>query len=445
VRERHARLLADSRGLEPRARLAQAAARSDFLLRAARSVAALQNPGRALEALTALLLEDLVDVVHVVVRSGPWQLSGSGTQGTAPVSTLSRQTDVDLPAVDEMVRRSLLEDLALPATGPERRQALASFIGDEDVIARVDELGVEQLVSVPLSARGRTMGLLFLGRARGLGFGGSEPLLEELAERVAAGLDATLVVAESRYLARMLLANLAPVEMPSFPHLDLASFYRVAHESSDVGGDFIDVLGDEGDQGDDVLLLCGDVAGKGVEAAILAKRIRNAVRTSWLVDRRPAFILDLVNKVLLSEATDFDERLATAICLRLRPGDGVLRVDVTNAGHQPCLVVRVDGTVEVVDDSDVLLGVTDLASYDERTVELAPGDALVLHTDGITEARGADGMFGEQRLHALLKEMADLPAPAVVEAIAVTISEHLGDRPHDDIAVVVARYRPEPG
>jgi serine phosphatase RsbU (regulator of sigma subunit) len=121
-----------------------------------------------------------------------------------------------------------------------------------------------------------------------------------------------------------------------------------------------------------------------------------------------------------------------------------LRVDVTNAGHPACLVLRADSSVQPVDDSDVLLGVTDLASYAETTVELAPGDTLVLHTDGITEARGADGMFGEERLHAVLKEMAGLPAQAVVEALAVAISEHLGDRSHDDIAVVVARYRPEP-
>ena len=72
--------------------------------------------------------------------------------------------------------------------------------------------------------------------------------------------------------------------------------------------------------------MCGDVTGKGVEAAVHAKRIRNAVRTASHVDRSPAWILGLVNKVLVSDDDTFSERLATATCVRLRPDTHVLRV-----------------------------------------------------------------------------------------------------------------------
>jgi hypothetical protein len=121
VRERHARLLADSRASEPRARLAQAISRADFLLRTSRTVSAIQNPRRALEALVGLLLEDLVDVAQVAVRNGPWQLVGVGHQGAPPRSHLSRWVIEDSPsALDEAIRRGL-------AKRPDERPSAAVF------------------------------------------------------------------------------------------------------------------------------------------------------------------------------------------------------------------------------------------------------------------------------------------------------------------------------
>ncbi|WP_395694436.1 PP2C family protein-serine/threonine phosphatase [Nocardioides sp.] len=439
VRERHARLLADSRSSEPRARLAQAVSRAEFLLRASRSVSAVQNPQRALEALVALLLDDLVDVAGVVVRSGAWQLSTVGTQGAQPHSQTSRWVvDGSPSAIEQVLRSSVAEEVALPASGPGRARVLRSLLADEDAVAQVDSLGVEQLVALPLGARGRSFGVLVLGRGQGFGFGESHGFLDDLAERVAVGLDATLVVAESRYVAGVLRRSLAPDDLPEIPDLDLATFYRVAHESEDVGGDFLDVHGPH----DDVLVLCGDVAGKGVEAAVHAKRIRNAVRTASFVDRRPGWVLGLVNQVVVAEAGPDDESLATATCLRLRHREGRFEVDVANAGHPPALLLRADGEVTEVTAGGIALGLLEGSDYDETTVHLAPGDTLLLHTDGVTEARGAEGMFGDDRLRAALAGMGGLPARSVVDAVAIAVTDHLGDRPHDDIALVAVQHRP---
>ncbi len=439
VRERHARLLADSRSSEPRARLAQAVSRAEFLLRASRTVSAVQNPQRALEALVTLLLDDLVDVAQVVVRSGPWQLTGVGTQGGQVRSSASRWVvDGSPSAIDAILRRGVPEELALP-DGAARQPVLRSLFDEEEAVAEIDALGVEQLTTLPLTARGRTLGVLVLGRRRGFGFGDSQSFLDDLAERVAVGLDATLVVAESRYVAGVLRRSLAPDELPTVPDLDLATFYRVAHESEDVGGDFLDVHGPD----DDVLVLCGDVAGKGVEAAVHAKRIRNAVRTAALVDRRPSWILALVNRVVVAEAAVEDEGLATATCIRLRHVGDAFEVEVANAGHPPALLLRADGSIEEVNAAGIAIGLLEDSQYAEATVRLAPGDTLLMHTDGVTEARGADDMFGEERLHRALAGMGGMPARTVVDAVAIAVTEHLGDRPHDDIALVAVQHRPD--
>jgi phosphoserine phosphatase RsbU/P len=438
VRERHARLLADPRASEPRARLAQAVSRAEFLLRVSRTVSAIQNPNRALTALVALLLEDVADVAQVVVRTGPWQLVGAGAQDGEPRSSTGRWVDTSPTGLDEAIRSGLAEEVVLPKAGAARTLTLSSILADEDLVGEVDALAVEQLAVLPLNARGRTFGLLVLGRSRGFRFSGSQAFLDDLAERIAVGLDASLVVAESRYVAGVLRRSLAPAEMPQVPDLDLATFYRVAHESEDVGGDFIDVHGPH----DDLTVTCGDVAGKGVEAAVHAKRIRNAIRTGGMIDRSPAWILGLVNRVLVAEAEEFSEGLATATCARLRPTDGGVTVDLANAGHPVTIVLRADGRVEEVNSPGVALGLLESSEYGDVSVELGPRDTMLLYTDGVTEARGVDALFGEDRLREVVARVGGLPARTVVEAVAIAVSEHLGDRAHDDIAVIAVQYRP---
>ncbi len=438
IRERHARLLADSRSSEPRTRLSQAVTRADFLLRLSRTVSAIQNPQRALEALTTLLLDDMVDIAEVVVRTGPWELVCGATRGQVPACSSLRWADVSPAAFEEIIRRGAGQELTLPSSGPARDEALASLF-PPDTARAVEELRAEELVILPLAARGRCFGLLVLGRAPGFTFSGSDTFLADLAQRVAVGLDASLLVAESRYVATVLRQSLAPDETPQVPGLDIATFYNVAHASEALGGDFLDIHGPD----DDLTLICGDVAGKGVEAAVHAKRLRNAVRTAAMVERSPGWVLGLVNRVAVAEASDFSEGLATAVCARLRRGEGMLHIDLANAGHPPALVVRADGTVETVESAGVALALLPDSEFAERSIRLGPLDTLVLYTDGVTGARGIHDLFGDERLRQHLALVAGLPASAVVDSLAVAVSEHLGDRTRDDIAVVAVRYQPD--
>ncbi len=293
---------------------------------------------------------------------------------------------------------------------------------------------------LPLTARGHTFGLVVLGRDHDQDFAGAHGFLEDLAERVAVGLDATLVVAESRHVAGVLRRSLAPRATREVPHLRIATYYREAHQFEHLSGDFIDVLGPD----DDLVLLCGDVTGKGVEAAVEARRIRNAVGTAALVDPAPSFVLGLTNRVLVSESEGSPERLATAVCARVRPIEDRWEVDVANAGHPPCYVIRSDGRVEEVQSHGAALGLLADGEYGEAIVKLGPLDTLLLYTDGVTEGRGAHDLFGEERLEELLGHLGGIPARAQVEAVAVAVSEHVADRPNDDIAMLAVQRRADP-
>ena len=437
VRAHQARLLADTRGAEPRARLAQAVSRADFLLRLSRTLGSIQNPQRALEAVVDRLLDEMVDLAHVVVRTGPWQLSCGGVHGTAPHSRVDRWTDSVPPAVQQALTRAVSDQVSLSRERDLRHAALAAYLSPEQLVEEAVELPIDRLLLLPLTSRGRTFGLLVLGRT--LGFGDVAPFLEDLASRIATGLDAALILAESRHVTSVLRDSLAPAALPEIDHLDIATYTRVAHQSEALGGDLLDVHG----AADDLVLVCGDVAGKGVEAAVHAKRIRNAVRTLSQVDRDPGWILGLVNRVLVAEATPFSEALSTAVCARLRPGDAGLRVDLASAGHPPALVLRADGTVEAADAEGVSLALVDDATYTSSTLTLGSRDTLLLYTDGVTEARGADAFFGDDSLRRILEPLCGHRPQAVVNAVAVAVSDHLGDRTSDDIALLAVQYLPE--
>ena len=355
VRERQVRLLADSRATEPRARLAQASSRAEFVLRLSRTVSAVQHPSRAMEALVGLLVEEMVAFAQVTVFSGIRQIT-TGMVHEGRVTTLAGlAVDTPMPVVDGVVRHGVIEEPLLPG-GNERREVIDQLVPETGLAEALDALGTESLVLLPLVARGRTFGALALARPSGYGFDENAlGFLEDLAQRVSVALDANLVVAESRHVASVLRQTMMPTTSRSVPYLDTAVFLRVAHEHEELGGDFYDIHGED----DDLTVLLGDVAGKGVEAAVHAKRIRNAVRTASHVDRDPAWILGLVNRVLCSEAEELSEVISTAVCARLRPGPDTLAVEIANAGHPPALVLRSDGTVETVAAEGVALALLD--------------------------------------------------------------------------------------
>ena len=195
--------------------------------------------------------------------------------------------------------------------------------------------------------------------------------------------------------ARDVQQYLIPAQLPATPGFSLTSDYRPARE---VGGDFFQVLPQPADGS--LLVIIGDVAGKGIEAGMLATLIVGAVRTAASFTSDPARILALLNERLINRS------LVTCLALLIdRHGSATL----VNAGHLPPYL----NSKELPVEGALPLGAVSGLHFPALHFTLAPGDFLVLMTDGIAEAQNAHGqLFGFQRIADLLHAGADGPALA---------------------------------
>ena len=239
-------------------------------------------------------------------------------------------------------------------------------------------------------------------------------------------------------LARTLQESLLPPDLPAVRGVELASRYHPAGSGLDVGGDFYDVFQTgRGIWG----VIVGDVCGKGAEAARLTALARYTVRAASMQTREPSRILAMLNEAMLrehaSDGADADERFASVAYASLRRTAKGVTLTVSSGGHPPALVVRSDGGVEPVDAPGMLLGLFPNPDLTEATVELDPGDSLVLYTDGVTEARGAGDEYGAERLASLLARCGGMSSKTVAEAIETAVLDHQNGVAHDDIAVLV--------
>jgi serine phosphatase RsbU (regulator of sigma subunit) len=231
------------------------------------------------------------------------------------------------------------------------------------------------------------------------------------------------------------MRDLLPPTLSSVHGVEYAGGYRAAKDHERVGGDFYDVH-PGADPFRDTLVVLGDVAGKGLEAAVPTGKIRNTLRALLPLTDDHQRVLNLLNGALLSS---HHTRFATLVLASVRRRGSRAQMRLTSAGHLPPLIVRVDGTVEVVPTRGTLVGALPAVTAHTVHTLLAPGETCLLYTDGITEARGGplgDEFFGEHRLHRALSECAGLPAEAVVERVQMLAAQWLGAGRHDDMAAV---------
>jgi serine phosphatase RsbU (regulator of sigma subunit) len=184
----------------------------------------------------------------------------------------------------------------------------------------------------------------------------------------------------------------------------------------------------------------GDVRGKGVEAASVTALARYTIRAVTMRDDRPSEVLAALNEAMLRQLPE--DRFCTAACIRLEPEDGLsgVGIDVSRAGHPAPLLLRPDGPVEEVGCTGRALGVFDDAELGDSSLRIMPGEALVLYTDGVTEARSPDGdFFGEERLRDLLRSCSGLDAASLAGRIKNVVLDFQEGDPRDDLAVLVLR------
>lgn len=236
----------------------------------------------------------------------------------------------------------------------------------------------------------------------------------------------------SAELARTLQETLMPPRSPQVDGLDIATAYRPAGDGHEIGGDFYDVF--QVAHRDWVVTL-GDVSGKGVQAAVVATLARHAIRALAVSEASPAEILRQLNQVVIGHPT---ERFCTTVVLRLRHEGEGWTVTMANGGHPPAVLLGPGRRPRPVGRPTSLVGVFDDATYEDLELELGAGSTLFLYTDGVTEGRGPDGFFGEDRLLAFLGAETD-HGESLVPRVLDEVLRFQAGRPRDDIAMIALR------
>jgi serine phosphatase RsbU (regulator of sigma subunit)/anti-sigma regulatory factor (Ser/Thr protein kinase) len=239
--------------------------------------------------------------------------------------------------------------------------------------------------------------------------------------------------------ARSLQAALLPPQLPEIEGLDLGARYLAGGPGTEVGGDFYDVFPLYGHRH---LVVLGDVCGRGTEAATTALLIRHVIRSAAVNLRTPAAILAHLNDVLCrhnEQSPDADPRFATAVVAVVHPrADAGVAIHLAVAGHPLPLLYRPGTAVSPVGPTGCLLGVLPTAGFDDHALVLAPGEALICYTDGVTERRNGRAFFGEVRLAAALQDPPG-DADAMAGAVEAAVAGFADDEPSDDLAVLVLR------
>ncbi|MCL6668067.1 SpoIIE family protein phosphatase [Streptomyces panaciradicis] len=332
--------------------------------------------------------------------------------------------------------------------GPDRLVTECVRTGRPVMLARVEEAdlpriarsaeaaeqlaraGVHSYLAVPLIARGEVLGALDLKRTRNaLPFTEDDLLLaRELASRAAVQIDNARWYQNARDTALTLQRSLLPSHPPVTGGLEVASRYQPAGATSEVGGDWFDVIPLEGGK---TALVVGDVMGSGITAAATMGRLRTATNTLASLDLDPARLLEHLDRI----TEDLDHSIAT--CVYAVHDPELRQCRIANAGHLPPVRLREGHPPELLElPTGAPLGVGGVA-FSTTTVDLGPGDRLVFYTDGLVETRQHPL---DERLDALLSLLdgPDRPLQEVCDLLLRTL--HQPDN-SDDVALLIARVQ----
>ena len=322
---------------------------------------------------------------------------------------------------------------------PSIDSALLEASFDEEQLEVIRELQLSSVMLLPLRARGRMLGTIsFVFAESGRSYGEADLVLaEDLASRAALALDNARLYRERDDIARTLQEGLLPGPFPEVPGVELAARYQAAGEGIDVGGDFYDAMDTEDGAW---ALVVGDVCGKGPQAAALMGTARHTIRAAALREHRPSAVLTTLNTALQHQSRE--QWFCTVCYVRLRPQPRGARLTVCAGGHPLPAILRADGTVEFAGTPGTLLGVFTDIELTDASVDLGPGDALVLFTDGLTDADRTGGEFGQKWLTDVLARNVGRSAEEIARSLE---REVLGDQNQglpDDLAILVAKVKP---
>jgi serine phosphatase RsbU (regulator of sigma subunit) len=406
------------------------------------------------------ILDSLLDLFNTAERAflvlvkyedtGKWSFRQTFFKGRIPKRSGLRQSLGGAPADEPRMRisRGIINQVF------EQRKAVLSQDAGHDpnlpTSASIADLRIRSVMCVPLvTSDGEILGILQLDTSERKQFSPEDlDVLEAVARQATIALQNAAMhesllqqerIRRDLGLAQTIQVRFLPRSVPTLAGYEFFAHYQAAYE---VGGDYYDFVNLGGDQ---VAVAVGDVAGKGVAAALMMARFAGDTRGCLLTDREPAAAAMHVNR-LLCEA-DIEEKFITLSLCVLDAAQSRLRY--TSAGHLPLLVRRKDGRVEEYGEEIIAfpLGIDSESVYQQGEIALEPGDVVLVYSDGLTDARNnKDERYDTEkngRLKRRLGEAGGGPA-SIGKAILQDVREFSADQVQfDDITLVAFGPRPE--
>lgn len=228
-----------------------------------------------------------------------------------------------------------------------------------------------------------------------------------------------------------------PSKFPPFPDLvDKVDIFASMTPAKDVGGDFYDFFQIDADR---IGFVIADVSGKGIPAALFMAVSRTLIRSTGLRGIPSNECISYANRLLCNES--LDAMFVTVFYGIYTISTGV--IDYTNAGHNPPYLLRRNNVVEALPLSqNFIVGAFDDFVYTNSTLTLEPGDALILYTDGVTEAFNEEKQqFGEKGLEKTLKSVPGADSKEIIEAIKEDVTDFSGNEPQSDDITILSLKR----
>ncbi len=322
----------------------------------------------------------------------------------------------------------------------QRNQGLPILNPVPEVVLQRLELGYG--AALPLIANTELVGAMVIGvtRHNQMPEGRSLSILVGIAQQTALAINNARLSREAMArqrldqelsLARDIQTSFLPKDVPHVAGWGVAAAWQAARQ---VGGDFYDFIAlHDGRYG----IVIADVADKGVPAALFMALSRTLMRAVAFTGRAPADALSRVNELILTDSRS--DLFVTMFYTVWNPTSG--EAIYANAGHNPPMLVRADGTLSELPSHGIALGVIEHIAPEASVVQLQPGDVLLLYTDGITDALQHDDQeFGLNRLKNVLINACSLPAEDIATTIMDAVRDFAGNEPpFDDQTLVVLK------
>jgi len=330
-------------------------------------------------------------------------------------------TDINMPVMDGLTLLGRISDL-----GGLRKTIVVSAYGDMENIRAAMNRGAYDFLTKPID------------------LSDLEATVNKTRQRIEALKEGErehkqlLDIQNELNVATRIQRSILPCDFPPFPGVEGFELYAEMIPAREVGGDFYDFfLLDE----NRLALAIGDVSGKGVPAAIFMAVTRTLLKSVALTGISAGECLKQVNRMISLENTSYMFVTLYYAILNIVTGE----YQFSNAGHNLPFRITAGGRADVLPATPgVVLGIDENHPYRTETVQLDPGDIILLFTDGITEAFNEEKqMFGDERLASCLRKNGQSGPKEIIRQVVDEVTRHAGEEPQsDDLTMLAARYHP---